>query len=845
MQKEKIKLFSTFTGIGSPEMALRNIGVDFEVVGISEVDKWALQAYDAIHCEDIPEPEYPSKEEMKEIFTKYNIAYNFSTGKSEMPRNEKDLRRLYKAHVNSKNYGDIRLIDETKMPEFNFFTYSFPCFVAGTPVLTSTGFKAIETIEKGELVMTHNNHFKPVVAPMKQMADHLYEVDTMCTTTLEVTEEHPFYVRKRHNHFKRKTVNGERKGYRTRTFDKPEWVNTKDLNKDYYVASPINTEAKLPEWKGSDFTWSDNRKTRHSNKLQEKFTTEEFWWIIGRYMGDGWTRTQGGIIICGANHEIKDITPKLDILGFNYNVVITGTSCDKIHIPFKEIGEYVGQFGKGASTKKLTGDILNLPKHLLKAFLDGYVSADGSYTKGYYRASSVSAELTYGIGQCVAKVYNRPFSIHKSEKPATCVIEGRTVNQKPAYIISWKLESNKQDQAFCEDGYIWSPIRRVEKKAYVGMVYNFEVADDNSYVVQNVIVHNCKNISVAGRQAGLEEGSETQSSLLWECRRILAYSKPKYLMMENVKNLAGKKFKPLLDLWISTLNELGYTSNYAILNGKDFGVPQNRERVIMISVLDSEEDYIFPDKRPLDICLRDILDTEVPENYYIDESKYKHITEDLPSQEISYCIDANYHKGISVEQYIKKRRRQLVQVRNLSNKTHANTRIYSDEGLCPTLNSMNGGNRQPKVLLTDGCAIRGRRNKEGIIEQTLEINKHDSLSNSITTVSKDSLVLEKAFIIDDTMGFCKDKEGNKKPRVYEDYAPSLRGTRSGLKTIDSKMRVRKLTPIECWRLMGYTDEDFHKASKDGKLANTKLYERAGRGIVVPMLEDVFKKLFKN
>jgi DNA (cytosine-5)-methyltransferase 1 len=534
LQKEKIKLFSTFTGIGSPEMAMRNIGLDFEVVGISEVDKWALQAYDAIHCENIEEPEYPSKEEMKKYFLEKNIAYNCSTGKSEMPRNERDLQRLYKAHKRSKNYGDIRLIDEHNLPEFNFFTYSFPC----------------------------------------------------------------------------------------------------------------------------------------------------------------------------------------------------------------------------------------------------------------------------------------------------------------------------------------------------------------------------NNISVAGKQAGLEEGSKTQSSLLWECKRLIEVNKPKYLLMENVKNLVGKKFKPLLELWIATLDELGYKSSYKVLNGKDFGVPQNRERVMMISTLGVEEDYIFPDKKPLTICLHDVLEPEVDEKYYINPEKYKHITDALPSQEISYCIDANYHKGISVDQYILKRRRKLVQVGNLENKIHSNTRVYSEEGLSPTLNSMNGGSRQLKILV-DGCAIRGRNpNGENTpTEQMLEINKLEGVSNSITTVGKDSLVCETSYgvrivgrnpdnpksrvkgiptvqmlelnkdpdicntlstvqkdsvvaqyvpdrvIIDDTMGFDKDENGNKIPRVYNNVAPALRGMRSGLKTVTREMRVRKLTPLECWRLMGYTDEDFQKTRDNGSLANTKLYERAGRGIVVPMLEDLIHNLF--
>lgn len=124
---DKLKVFESFSGVGSQAMALRNIGVDFEVVGISEVDKWALLAYDTIHNNNQEGVEIKTKEEMLEEIRRSNIAYNFSTGKSEIPKNENDIRRLYEAHIRSKNYGDITKINEKELPDFDLFTYSFPC----------------------------------------------------------------------------------------------------------------------------------------------------------------------------------------------------------------------------------------------------------------------------------------------------------------------------------------------------------------------------------------------------------------------------------------------------------------------------------------------------------------------------------------------------------------------------------------------------------------------------------------------------------------------------------------------------------------------------------------------
>lgn len=86
----------------------------------------------------------------------------------------------------------------------------------------------------------------------------------------------------------------------------------------------------------------------------------------------------------------------------------------------------------------------------------------------------------------------------------------------------------------------------------------------------------CTNISIAGSKEGLAEGSGTASSLLWYCRDIIEHKKPKYLLMENVKNLVGKKFKPYFLEWCKVLEDFGYTNYYQVLNAKHYGVPQNR-----------------------------------------------------------------------------------------------------------------------------------------------------------------------------------------------------------------------------------------------------------------------------
>ena len=131
----------------------------------------------------------------------------------------------------------------------------------------------------------------------------------------------------------------------------------------------------------------------------------------------------------------------------------------------------------------------------------------------------------------------------------------------------------------------------------------------------------CTNLSVAGKQAGFEKGSGTDSSLLWECQRIISAKRPKYLLMENVKNLVGKRFKSGFEEWQEYLTSIGYTNYWEVLNAKDFGIPQNRQRVFMVSILGEHEPYVFPKPIKLEKRLKDVLEDEVDEKYYLNNEK--------------------------------------------------------------------------------------------------------------------------------------------------------------------------------------------------------------------------------
>ena len=135
----------------------------------------------------------------------------------------------------------------------------------------------------------------------------------------------------------------------------------------------------------------------------------------------------------------------------------------------------------------------------------------------------------------------------------------------------------------------------------------------------------CQDFSQAGKQRGGTKGSGTRSSLLWECERAIEIKRPKYLLFENVAAVVSKKFIKLFNEWQLTLERMGYTNFVQVLNAKTHGyptpVPQNRERVFMVSILDCDQAFYFPDAQPLMLRLADVLETDVDESYYLSQER--------------------------------------------------------------------------------------------------------------------------------------------------------------------------------------------------------------------------------
>ena len=323
----------------------------------------------------------------------------------------------------------------------------------------------------------------------------------------------------------------------------------------------------------------------------------------------------------------------------------------------------------------------------------------------------------------------------------------------------------------------------------------------------------CQDLSVAGKQAGISEG--TRSGLLYEVERLLEIAaknknKPKYLLLENVKALVSKKFKPDFDRWLAKLDSLGYNNYWQVLNAKDYGIPQNRERVFVVSTRKDVDTkgYKFPSPVPLQKRLKDMLEPQVDEKYYLSADKVEKLTTQIKEKEVSSTIR------------------------------------------CGGRGSLDGKHTWDIVVEPLCAASRGRnpenpsdRTAGSQTEQRLEIN-YSGCTNTLTSVQKDNYVIEPKVIQVGNIVSTGNWDNPQIGRVYspEGCSPTLNtcGGGSHEPKITEGYRIRKLTPRECWRLMGVKDEQFDRLHG---ISNSQLYKLAGNSIVVDVLEAIFRNLF--
>jgi len=408
--------------------------------------------------------------------------------------------------------GDVTKIKAKNLPKIDLLIAGSPCFVAGTKILTMSGYKNIEDIIVGDKVLSHTGNWRNVL--------NIGHTDNTSTRLLkgygniglETTNNHPFYIRT----LERKWDGIKRTNYRF--FSEPEWIDAENLNKSHYCSMrKINSETSSLDY--------------------------DFWYMIGRYTGDGWYRKYKRLnrknsyiyqfIICCGKHEFDELKNCFDKFGHKYSFSEERTGF-KFKICGQELVTFVEKIGKGASNKIIHPELFNESVENKKAFLDGLWDSDGNYKKktNTFQLTTTSYILALGVQQLITDTYNRPVSIEFTKRPPTHIIEGRIVNQKNTYRVSYKNDTRKQDKAFNDNTFSWLPIKYNELTGEKKRVYNLEVEIDNSYTANNVVVHNCQGFSVAGKQLNFDD---PRSALFFEFVRLLNELKPKYFLLENVR----------------------------------------------------------------------------------------------------------------------------------------------------------------------------------------------------------------------------------------------------------------------------------------------------------------------
>lgn len=376
----------------------------------------------------------------------------------------------------------------------------------------------------------------------------------------------------------------------------------------------------------------------------------------------------------------------------------------------------------------------------------------------------------------------------------------------------------------------------------------------------------CTDLSKAGKQQGMSRESGTRSGLLWEVERLLkeAEELPQILLMENVPDVLSEKNSADFFAWCRFLEDLGYTNKYAILNAKDFGVPQNRERCFMLSWL-CDFHYDFPQAKPLTVRLKDFLEPSVDEKYYLSEKTIKYfIQHTQESIEKGNGFRFEPTDGNVIGKTITTRAGSRMDdnfikcehIAQLEGNFEMANRVYSPEGLCPTIRTMQGGGLEPKILEDFYKNRKPREYKE--VAPTLRSEREGLKVIEPMALDEQNGYLRKDGIVGTlTTDGNSPKHNNRvvEPIVWDGFNQSIRKDSSCVGTLtrncgaDLKrngqgiiegIRVRKLTPKECWKLMGFDDESFSRAEK--KVSNSQLYKQAGNSIVVDVLMAIFKNL---
>lgn len=714
----------------------------------------------------------------------------------KMPLKQRQKEILKEEYRNGEWYAnDIRRVYAGDIPKADCWCFGFPCFVRGTYILTEKGYIPIENVSVGDRVLTHKGRWKTVTSVMQRDNARVWNVNGFGILPTGTTAEHPYYV--------------------TRVSEPIEFKPVKELNDSYY------STMVLPDEEPNEYS-------------------KEIWWIIGRYIADGWRvrrqdRPRGGrIVFAVSDKKREEFEHRLSEANL-HGTYTEERTCGKYHVCNNQLYEYLGIFGEYAYGKRIPREALCLPREKAEYFYNGYMSGDDRNDKE--EATSTNAAVI--LGMCIiAQRLGKPVpTVYYTKRDSKCTIEGRECKQRDTY--TFRI-SNKSVKGYYRGRYVCRKLYQPTESDQYETVYNLSVEEDESYIANGAIVHNCQDISVAGKQVGFQGN---RSSLFFRVMYLIGQlkeeDKPTYLFIENVKNLlsvnGGWDFARLL----IEMEQGGYDAEWQVLNSKDFGVPQNRERCFIIGHLRGRSAAeIFPVKgtdRENSVSIIGHRDGFRRNTQVFDEEG---ITGALPCfVDLSYqgieltekarCLQARYNKGVSNHKAETSGVAIPVLTPDRAEKRQNGRRFKENGEPMFTLTSQDRHGVATGISPIGGVYTGvSPEFYRGVYEgcfRCLKASTHDSG----VALKLQNIPVSREYVLT-------------RPGMFVKISDELTIYAVWYEKYQCYIAIRKLTPKECFRLQGWTDEYFEKAAFVN--SDNQLYKQAGNGVTVNVIEAIAKQL---
>lgn len=526
------------------------------------------------------------------------------------------------------HHGDVAAVgpDAIDLPPgtLDVLDGSPPCFNGAMLVTSVKGQVPISDLRVGDLVLTHRGRWRPVVAIGSKIADTVM-LRGQGHPAFEATANHPIYSRERLPRGKGWTA--------------PVWTPAADMQGRFWAVPARIDPLPIPPVGGRGVEF-----------------TPEFWWMVGRWLGDGWVRLRGhhgnddpaktkeplrahpavcvrcdqpalrharyparataycspecnragkrerteargasmgdSLLICCSFREADEVRARLAKIS-----PAAGRRAGPGELRWRDHRERTAQrfechhnglaawlvehFGRGAANKQVPAWALGMPTEHRRALLDGLLSADGcTRANGQHRVTTISTPLAFSLRMLVESLGGTT-TVHWSDLPPTTSIDGRTVRQTGFYQVSWFDRTTKHVHR--DDVHTWGLVRAITPGVANQTVWNIEVAEDHSYVIDGVVVvHNCQGFSpIGGRRL-----NDPRNQLFRHYVRLLRAWRPRALVMENVPGMTIGKMRPLFGEIMEELRNAGYRLTVRELVASYYRVPQRRKRIVFIGVRD-------------------------------------------------------------------------------------------------------------------------------------------------------------------------------------------------------------------------------------------------------------------